>query len=256
MPTSPSDGRFLMLGALEVLLNQALAMHPQGAATLERLAGKVVRVRAHSPDFIFYCLVDPQGVELTPDYDGDADVRVRGSAGQLLYRALVPPGDPAEESTEDEDIRIAGDEATVAALREALATFNLWEAIRTWLREHVALPEILGLLRRHDPVWLERLQDLPQVVARVLEELQRQSETQQQLLAEVRGLRDALRAERRSDLVAITLGILFMTLAAMTAAGALPLLAGLDDSVATQSLLLGALGVALLLSRAFSRRYE
>ena len=53
MDSTPSVGQFLVLGTLEVLLNQALAMHPQGSTTLAALAGRAVRVRAYSPDFIF-----------------------------------------------------------------------------------------------------------------------------------------------------------------------------------------------------------
>lgn len=253
MENPSSSGELLMLGALEVLLNQALTVHPQGASTLERLSGKVIRVRAHSPDLIFYCLVDPQGVELTTAFAGDADVRIRGSAGHLLYRALLPPGQADAVDPEEDAIRISGDDLTVEALRDALQTFNLWEAIRTWIREHVAMPEILGLLQRHDPAWLERLQDLPQVVSRVLEELRQQSATQARILEEMRHLRTILGKERRSDIVSITLGMLFMMLAVLAASGTLPLLSGADNEAGTQALVLAALGVSILLSRMFRR---
>lgn len=256
MDASPSTGQFLMLGALEVLLNQALAVHPQGAATLDRLAGKVIRVRAHAPDIIFYCLIDKQGIELLPEYNGDADVRIRGSAGQLLHRALLPPDD--QRPPEDEGIRIGGDEQTVALLRTALDTFNLWEALRTWLREHVAMPEFLGLLRQHDPAMLERLQNMPQLVGQALEELRSQAAVQQQVLDELRSLKSALQAERRSDMLAITLGMLFLLLALMSATGTLPPLVGsaAGSPAGQQTWALAALGIALMLSRVFSRRYQ
>lgn len=252
-PSSP--GQFLMLGALEVLLNQALSVHPQGPATLEQLSGKVIRVRAHTPDLIFYCLVDNKGIELTREFSGDADIRIRGSAGHLLYRAFLPAGEAAEASPEDDEIRISGDEATVQALRDALETFNLWEAVRTWLREHIAMPEILGVIKHHDPAWLERLQDLPQVVSRVLEELQRQSETQQRILDEVQSMKSALRKERRSDVRSMALGMLFMMLAVLTATGALPLLVGASEDLGSQALILAALGAAIMLSRVLGNRY-
>lgn len=256
MEASATSGQFLMLGALEVLLNQALSVHPQGPATLNSLSGKVIRVRAHSPDLIFYCLIDANGVELTPEFSGDADIRIRGSAGHLLYRALLPAGEPDSTAPEEDEIRISGDEATVQALRDALQTFNLWEAIRTWLREHIAMPEFLGLLKHHDPAWLERLQDLPQTVSRLLEELQRQAETQQRILDEVRSMKATLRKERRSDILAMGLGILFMMLAILTATGTLPLLLGTREEVGSQTLVLAALGATFMLSRVMSTRYD
>ena len=95
MQSNPSLGEVMVLGTLEVLLNQALALHADGPAALERLAGKVIRVRAYDPDYIFYCLIERDGIELATGFDGDADIRVRGSAGALIHRALLPPGDAA-----------------------------------------------------------------------------------------------------------------------------------------------------------------
>lgn len=253
MDSTPSPGEFLVLGTLEVLLNQALAVHPQGTASLERMAGKVIRIRAYDPDYIFYCLIDRNGIELATGFDGDADVRVRGSAGALIYRALLPPG---EASGIPADIQIDGETEAVAALVDALDTFNLWEAVRTWLREHVAMPEIFGMLRHHDPAWLERLQDLPQLVGQTLEELRRQAAVQQQLLEEVRGLKESLRAERRTDILVITVAISLLALALMTAMGELPVFAVPAVHEHEQTWILAALGLALMLSRLFGKRYE
>ncbi|MFZ5697174.1 MAG: hypothetical protein ACOY9J_00340 [Pseudomonadota bacterium] len=257
MDAQPTMGQFLVLGTLEVLLNQALAMHPQGEATLATLAGKVIRIRAYNPDFIFYCLIEREGIELTVDFAGDAQVRVRGSAGNLLYRALLPQGkEQALAAVEPSDIQADGDPETVTALLTALDTFNLWEALRTWIREHIAMPELFGLLRQHDPAWLERLQNLPQLVGETLTELRRQGATQQQLLEEVRAMKVSLRAERRSDILTIILGTVFLALAMMTAMGHLPVFAIPSMHAQNQAWVLVALGLALMLSRLFGRRYE
>lgn len=255
MQSNPSLGEVMVLGTLEVLLNQALALHADGPAALERLAGKVIRVRAYDPDYIFYCLIERDGIELATAFDGDADIRVRGSAGALIHRALLPPGEAHQASPDD--IQIDGDAEAGAILIDALNTFNLWEAVRTWLREHVAMPEILGALRQHDPAWLERLQDMPQLLAQVLEELRRQALVQQQLLTELHELRQQLQAGRRLDLAAITLSATLLALAIMTAAGKLPVFAPLAPTVAAheQALVLAVAGIALLLSRLLGKRY-
>lgn len=253
MDANPSPGQFLVLGTLEVLLNQAVVLHPQGPATLEKLAGKVIRVRAYNPDFIFYCLVERDGIELSTSYDGDAHVRLRGSTGSLLYRVLATPGD--DTGTADDEIRVAGEPQAVADVQAALDTFNLVGALRTWLREHVAMPEVFGLLRQHDPAWLERLQDLPQLVGQVLEELRRQSLVQQQVLDEMRALKNALREERRTDIVCTTAGTALLALALLTAMDKLPLFATDLPAAREQAWVLATLGLALMLSRLFGRRY-
>jgi ubiquinone biosynthesis protein UbiJ len=254
MDSQPSLGQFLFLGSLEVLLNQALTLHPQGPETLARLAGTVIRVRAYDPDYIFYCLVDADGIELTTQWDGDARVRVRGSAGALLYRALLPAAEQAPDI--EENLRIEGDPETVAALREALARFNLWDAVRTWLREHVVMPDVLGLLRNQDPAWVERLQNLPQLMGHTLDELRRQGERQQALIDEIRSLKETLRAERRTDLVSITTGVALLALALLTATGSLPGEMLESRQPGWDTWLLVALGLALMLSRLVGRRYR
>lgn len=255
METHSPLSQLLVLGTLEVLLNQALAMHPQGRQHLAALSGNAIRVRAFEPDFIFYCLIDNDGIELTTQFDGEARVRVRGSAGSLLHRALLPPGEKHPHDDSD-GVQIDGDEALVAALRDALETFNLWEALRTWLREHVAMPEIFGLLRQHDPAWMDRMQDMPQLLAELLAESRRQGQVQQDILREVRMMKESLRSERRTDILCITAGIFLLALALMTATDSLP--GGLSGQSAydRHAWVLAALGLALMVSRLFGKRYE
>ncbi len=255
MDSQPSPAEFLLLGTLEVLLNQALSMHPRGSESLEKLAGKVIRIRAYDPDYIFYCLIERDGVELTTLYEGDADIRVRGSTGALIYRALLPAGRDPDEKT-PADIQLDGDEDLVQTLIVALDTFNLWEAVRTWLREHITMPEISSMLRRYDPAWLERLENLPQQINDLTSEVRRQALVQQQILSELRSMKDALRAERRTDIIVISVATCMLALALMTAFGKLPIFSVPAVHAAEQAWILAALGIALLISRTLSRRYD
>lgn len=257
MEGRPTAGEFLVLGTLEVLLNQAIALHADGGRLLSSLSGKVIRVRAWAPDFIFYCLIDADGIQLSTEYDGDAHIRLRGSAGSLLYRAMMPRGsDENSAASVDDELVIDGEPEAVTLLREALDTFNLWEALRTWVREHLAMPEILGLLRQHDPAWLERLQNVPQLMSEIVEELRQQRQMQLQLMEEVRSLRESLQSERRTDIVCITAGVLLLALALLTVSGQFTLSGAVGADTRNQALLLAALGTALMLFRMFGKRYR
>lgn len=253
MAVHPSSGEFLVLGALEILLNQALTLHPQGPDTLLALAGKTVRVRAYDPDFIFYCLIDESGVELATEFDGDAQIRIRGSTGNLLYQTLLPR-DQNRTHEEPSGIQIDGDAAAVDSLLLALDTFNLWEAMRIWIRQYVAMPEIFGLLRQHDPEWLARLQSLPQIVEQVLSELEQQKQIQQQILEEIRLLQSVRQHTQTHDLWIALTGAVLLILALLMATKHLPVWAAPDEQV--QIVILAVLGLALMMSRLLGRYFR
>ena len=114
--------RFLTLGALETVLNQALALEGQAATRLTALHGTVVRIRLEKPATSIYMLLVEDGVEILHDYEGPVDIRVRTSLGALLQWLLAPAADLAD----DDRIRITGSEPQLSILLAAVAEVDLW----------------------------------------------------------------------------------------------------------------------------------
>ena len=243
MDEQPSVTRFLMLGTLETLLNQALEQDPRATERLRLLHGTAIRIRMEQPMLVTYVLVYEDGVELHPEYEGPVDVRIRGPLGAMLYWAFSPNA-PLPEG---DRIRILGPEEKISLLTATISEFSLWGVTRNWLEQHVPLNDLLTVLRREDPRWLEHLRQLPGEVGALGEELGRQRLLQEDILAEVRALRSGLRRERQMDLMAILFGVLLLLGALATAGGQIPLLAELARH--SQTLLFASIGLTLLLSR-------
>ena len=183
--SSPSSlTGLLMYGALETLLNQALTGDERGREQLAALDGTVVRLRGESPMWVLYVLIYEDGVELLSDYEGPVDVRVRGALGAMLHWLLAPNSGDAEHS-----LRITGPDDTLERLQATISEFSLWPLVRNWLDDHVRLRELLSLLRREDPAWLEKLAGIPDHLGELAAQVARQQLLQEDILEEVRGLR-------------------------------------------------------------------
>lgn len=244
--------RFLTLGAMETLLNQALALDSQAAARLAALHGTVVRIRLEKPATSIYMLLVEDGVEILHDYEGQVDIRVRTSLGALLQWLLAPAADLAD----DDRIRITGNEPQLSLLLGAVAEFDLWTALRRWLDEHVRIEDLLALLRREDPRWLGRLDQVCGQVDQVAVELGRQRLLQEEILDAVNGLKRGMRREGRLDLLFLCSGMTLLFGAFATATGQIPVL-WLQAEAGMQTLILASLGLTLILSRLlFGHRYS
>lgn len=251
MQEQPSVTRFLMLGALETLINQAIELEGLTGQRLERLHGTVVRVRCEKPVFSLYLLICEDGVDILDSYEGRVDVRIRCTLGALLHWILTAGATPEEDS-----IRISGPDETVLLLSEALQAFDLWSTLRRWLEEHVRVDEVARILRREDPRWLKHLESLGESVNTLAAEVGRQRLLQEEILEEVQGLKHGLRRERQLDAAFLCSGMALLLAAFATISGQLPVL-WLDIQQGLQALLLASLGLTLLLSRIlFGHRYS
>ncbi|MFN3714224.1 MAG: SCP2 sterol-binding domain-containing protein [Alcanivoracaceae bacterium] len=244
--------RFLALGALETVLNQALALESQAATRLSALHGTVIRVRLERPATSIYLLLAEDGIEVLHDYEGSVDIRIRTSLGALVQWLLAP----GQAQDDDDRIRISGREPQLGILLAAVAEFDLWSALRRWLDEHVRLEDVLALLRREDPRWLGRLEQVCGQVDLIAEELGRQRLLQEEILDAMHGLQRGMRRERRLDLLFLCSGMTLMFGAFATATGQIPVL-WLEAEAGAQTLALASLGLTLILSRIlFGHRYS
>lgn len=214
MTRSSALSGLLIHGALETLLNQALTGHPRGREQLAALHGTVVRLRGENPMWVLYVLIYEDGLELLDDYEGQVEVRVRGPLGAMLHWLLAPDSDDGNG-----ELRITGPEQTLSRLQRMVSEFSLWPLVRNWLDDHVHLRDLLALLRREDPAWLEKLADLPDRLGALATEVARQQLLQEDILDELRGLRQALHRARRLDLGFLLFGTALVILALLRALG-------------------------------------
>ena len=248
MPQSGSFPQLVVLGGLESALNQALTGTQAGRDKLAALHGTVVRVRAERPLWVLYVLIYEDGVELLTDYEGAVDVRVRAPLGALVHWVFAR--DPLSEQSA---IRINASDEHLARLNDLIETFSLWPLIRNWLDDHVRLKELLDLLRREDPVWLEKLATLPQQVGDLAEQVARQQLIQEDILEELRHLRGELRRARKLDQFFTLTGTLLILLSLLKASSLWETTwQALQQDVLSLAML--SLGIAFLLARLLPAR--
>ncbi|MDF1629409.1 MAG: SCP2 sterol-binding domain-containing protein [Alcanivoracaceae bacterium] len=252
MEQQQSLTRLLALGTLETVLNQAIALESQSAARLTALHGTVVRIRLEKPATSIYMLLAEDGIEILHDYEGSVDIRIRANLGALLHW-LIAPGAIAAD---DEHIRITGNEPQLGQLLAAMAEFDLWGALRSWVDNHLRLEDLVVLLRREDPRWFNRLEQVSDRVELIADELGRQRLLQEEVLDALHGLTKGMRRERRLDLLFLCSGMSLLFGAFATASGQLPVLL-LETEAGLQTLIMASIGLTLILSRIlFGHRYS
>lgn len=247
--TSPSAlSGLLVYGALEGMLNQVLTGHDRGRQQLAALDGTVVRLRGEQPMWVLYLLIHEDGVELLTDYEGPVAVRVRGPLGAMLHWLLIPNSN--DDSTGA--LRVTGPDETLYQLSSMISEFSLWPLVRGWLDDHVRLRELLALLRREDPAWLEKLADLPDRIGSLATQVAQQQLLQEDILEEMRGLRREIRRGRQLDLAFLVIGVTLIALSFLRALGEWQ---HTWSTLAQDPLSLGliSLGLALIVSRLVRR---
>lgn len=215
MTTPSALSGLLFYGALESLLNRVLTSDVRGREQLAALDGTVVRLRGEQPMWVLYVLIYEDGVELLGEYEGPVDVRVRGPLGAMLHWLLVPNSNDADSGA----LRVTGPSETLDRLNAMIGEFSLWPLVRGWLDDHVRLQDLLDLLRREDPAWLEKLAGLPDHIGALAAQVAQQRLLQEDILEEVRGLRTEMRRARRLDLAFMVIGIALIALSLLRALG-------------------------------------
>ncbi|MZR62107.1 SCP2 sterol-binding domain-containing protein [Alcanivorax sp. DP30] len=248
MAQTGSFPQLIVLGGLESALNQALTATPAGQQHLADLHGTVVRIRAERPMWVLYVLIYEDGIELLPEYEGNVDVRIRGPLGGMLHWLFS--SNPLEDQ---EELRVTGHEDQIRQLTALIDQFSLWPLIRNWLDDHVRLKELLAVLRREDPVWLEKLATLPEQMGQLAEQVAHQQLLQEDILEELQQLRGELRRNRKLDLFFTLTGTLLVLLSVLKAADLWSLTwHALQQDMLSLAML--SLGIACLVARLLPAR--
>lgn len=113
-----------LLGATEVAINRLLDMDGEVRDELLAMDGKVIKVVVTGLELEFIVIPAAEGVQVISDYDGEADVTIRGAPFSLLQTAIT--GDRA--AVQEGDIRFEGDVYTGERFQKILQKLELdWE---------------------------------------------------------------------------------------------------------------------------------
>ncbi|MGH8581635.1 MAG: ubiquinone biosynthesis accessory factor UbiJ [Gammaproteobacteria bacterium] len=119
-----------LLPWLEAVFTRLLALDPETAERLGGIAGKAIAVELLGLGQTLYLLPQADRILLRADYDGEVQVRVRGTPISLLGMARS-----AEEAAPLGDVEIIGDLHLSRRLQSILSSFDIdWEE---WLSQYL-----------------------------------------------------------------------------------------------------------------------
>ena len=98
------------------LLNRQIAMKTPARELCEQLDGRVIAVRVRDSGLAMYFLIDPAGVGLSGDFDGEPDVVVSGPLLSLVTMA----GRSGENAVRDGSIEVTGDAEVAQSFQRLL----------------------------------------------------------------------------------------------------------------------------------------
>jgi len=134
-----------VIAAAEALINRLLALDPDHANGLGRLAGRVIELRISAPPLRLFVVPEPGRIALRQHRDGPADVTLAGSA--LAFLKLSRAGaDPARFAAQG--VTIEGSTEVAQDMKRLLDTLDIdWEE---WLSGYVGdvAAHVLGNLAR------------------------------------------------------------------------------------------------------------
>lgn len=114
------------ISALELALNQALALDPMIHSRLADLHGQVFRLRCTSPELDVFMLPQANSMRLLGYWDGDVTTTVTGSASD--FADLAAAQDPTAELING-NIELIGESASLIELQTILRGLDMdWEA--------------------------------------------------------------------------------------------------------------------------------
>ena len=160
----------------------------------------MIRIKTIAPYASFYIVICEDGVQVLHQHYGSVDARVRAPAATLAWYLFGLP--ESEASPGDDRIMIVGDRELIESLSDLAKDLNIWLSVqgilKEWMPHYDSVEEIWQSLKSQDPIWVERMQYLPQVVNDAVIHLRRHSDMQKERLDEMKTL--LLKFERRQRL--------------------------------------------------------
>lgn len=221
LDSNQSMVQLMLLSVVEAAINQALSSDPVSLATLSEFHGKVVRIKTVAPYLSLYILICEDGVHIHYQHDGAVDARVRAPAASLAWYIFGPP--KVDVSRDENLITVAGDRYLVDKLAAVAQEFNIWLSVQRileeWLPQYETFDELWRSLKNRDPIWVERLQYLPQMLNDALVQLRRNGDMQERQLDEMKAIRSSLASQQRFHTRIMMVGSVAVVVGLLSVAG-------------------------------------
>ena len=125
MNTTQADtsiSRFLALGSLEILLNQALLTFSNAPERLQPLSGRVIELHCSRPETQFFILITDNGFEVFDGFTDTPDIQILGPLGALAASILSPK---QWSNLASRHIELLGSEDLIREFSSLCAEFSL-----------------------------------------------------------------------------------------------------------------------------------
>lgn len=131
-----------MLDSVEKMVNKVLSLDEETVALLATLAGNVIEIDVLDTEFRMFILPSGKGVTLETDYEGKADVAIKGTPSALL-------GMISAEKIGAGDVEINGNVGLAKKFQSILRDVEIdWEEYLSQFVGDIAAHKIGNFLRR------------------------------------------------------------------------------------------------------------
>ncbi|MFB3115917.1 MAG: SCP2 domain-containing protein [Gammaproteobacteria bacterium] len=136
------DRQHLLLDSIEKMVNKVLSLDEETVALLATLTGNVIEIDVLDTEFRMFILPSGKGVTLETDYEGKADVAIKGTPSALL-------GMISAEKIGAGDVEINGNVELAKKFQSILRDVEIdWEEYLSQFVGDIAAHKIGNFLRR------------------------------------------------------------------------------------------------------------
>lgn len=140
--TKSGDRQHLLLDSVEKMVNKVLSLDEETVALLATLAGNVIEIDVLDTEFRMFILPSGKGVTLETDYEGKANVAIKGTPSALL-------GMISAEKIGAGDVEINGNVELAKKFQSILRDVEIdWEEYLSQFVGDIAAHKIGNFLRR------------------------------------------------------------------------------------------------------------